>query len=129
MQESLHLNEHLTLEIPLSARVYPSCRHAIAILIVVMYVDNNGLRTNAKELVKWFDDSLKAQGEIEMVPGGKFEWYLGVRYTYDHSTDSVEADQESTIDRLLQKYGLTNCNPVKVPMRPDTDLAGLPIMR
>ena len=127
MQESLHLNEHLTLEIPLSARVYPSCRHAIAILIVVMYVDNNGLRTNAKELVKWFDDSLKAQGEIEMVPEGKFEWFLGVRYTYNYSTGSVEADQESTIDRLLQKYGLTNCNPVKVPMRPDTDLAGLPI--
>ena len=121
------LNEHLTLEIPLSARVYPSCRHAIAILIVVMYVDNNGLRTNAKELVQWFDDSLKAQGEIEMVPEGKFEWFLGVRYTYNLSDGSISADQESTIDRLLQKYGLTNCNPVKVPMRPDTDLAGLPI--
>ncbi len=92
-----------------------------------MYVDNNGLRTNSKELVQWFDDSLKAQGEIEMVSEGKFEWFLGVRYTYDHSTGSVEADQESTIDRLLQKYGLTNCNPVKVPMRPDTDLGGLPI--
>ncbi len=47
--------------------------------------------------------------------------------SYDHSTGSVKTDQESTIDRLLQKYGLTNCNPSKVPMRPDTDLAGLPI--
>ena len=92
-----------------------------------MYVDNNGLRTNAKELVQWFDDSLKKQGEIEMVPEGKFEWFLGVRYTYDHATGSVQADQESTIDRLLDKYGLTNCNSSKVPMRPDTDLAGLPI--
>jgi hypothetical protein len=82
-------------EIPHDARVYPSCRHAIAILIciiVVMYVDNNGLR-----------------------------------YTYDHSTGSVKADQESTIDRLLDKYGLTNCNSSKVSIRPDTDLAGLPI--
>ncbi len=64
---------------------------------------------------------------IEMVPEGKFEWFLGVRYTYDHATDSVQADQESTIDRLLDKYGLTNCNSSKVPMRPDTDLDGLPI--
>jgi hypothetical protein len=72
---------------------------------------------------QWFDDSLKRQGEIEMVPEGKFEWFLGVRYTYDHSTGSVQADQESTIDRLLEKYA----NPSKVPMRPDTDLAGLPI--
>ena len=92
------------MEIPLSTRVYPSY---------------------AKE--QWFDESLKTQGEIEMVPERKFECFLGVRYKYDHSTGSVEADQESTIDRLLQKYGLTNCNPVKVPMRPDTDLAGLPI--
>ena len=121
------LNEHFMVEIPHDARVYQSCRHAIAILIVVMYVDNNGLRTNAKELVQWFDDSLKKQGEIEMVPEGKFEWFLGVRYTYDHATGSVQADQESTIDRLLDKYGLTNCNSSKVPMRPDTDLAGLPI--
>ncbi len=83
------LNEHFMVEIPKSARVYPTfmtCRHAIAILIVVMYVDNNGLRTNVKELVQWFDDSLKKQGEIEMVPEGKFEWFLGVRYTYNHST-------------------------------------------
>ncbi len=58
------LNEHLIVEIPLNACVDPSCRHAIAILIVVMYVDNNGLRTNSK-----------AQGEIEMVPKGNFEWF------------------------------------------------------
>jgi hypothetical protein len=92
-----------------------------------MYLDYNGLRTNAKDLVQWFDDSLKKQGEIEMVPEGKFEWFLGVCYTYNHSTGSVKADQESTIDRTLEKYGLTNCNPSKVLMRPDTDLAGLPI--
>jgi hypothetical protein len=42
------LNELFMVEIPLSARVYPTCRHAIAILIVVMYVDNNGLKTMAK---------------------------------------------------------------------------------
>ncbi len=62
-----------------------------------------------------------------MVPEGNFEWFLGVRYTYNLSDGSASADQESTIDRLLEQYGLTNCNPVKVPMRPDTDLAGLPI--
>ncbi len=121
------LNEHFMVEIPQDARVYQSCRHVIAILIVVMYADNNGLRTNTKELVQWFDYSFKKQGEIEMVPEGKFEWFLGVRYTYDHSTGSVQADQQSVIDRLLEKYGLTNCNPSKVSMRPDTDLPGLPI--
>ncbi len=41
------LNEHLAVEIPMSARVYPSGRHAIAIPIVVMCVNNNGLKTMA----------------------------------------------------------------------------------
>ena len=54
------LNEHLAVEIPLSARVYPSGRHATAIPIVVMCVDNNGLKTMAKELVQSLDVSLKA---------------------------------------------------------------------
>ena len=42
------LNKHLAVEIPLSVRVYPSGRHGTAITIVVMCVDNNGLKTMAK---------------------------------------------------------------------------------
>ncbi len=52
-------NEHFVVDIPMSARVYPSCRNVIAILIAIafgqehlMYVDNNGFRTHAKELVQ-----------------------------------------------------------------------------
>jgi hypothetical protein len=32
-------------------RVYPSCPHSIAMLIVVQYVDNSGIRYNCRELV------------------------------------------------------------------------------
>jgi len=39
------LNEYFVVEIPMSARVYPSCRHAIAVSIVVMYIDNTGSKT------------------------------------------------------------------------------------
>ena len=49
------LNEHLPVEIPPSARVYPSSRHATAIPIVVMCVVNNGLKTMAKRTCIWFD--------------------------------------------------------------------------
>jgi hypothetical protein len=42
------VNEHFMVEIPHDARVYQSCRRAIAILIVVMYVDNNGKHARAR---------------------------------------------------------------------------------
>ncbi len=49
------------------------------------------------------------QGEIEMVSEGKFEWLLWMWwYTYNHSTGSVETDQVSTIDILLEQNGLTS---------------------
>jgi hypothetical protein len=40
------LNVYFMVEIPQNARVYQSTRHDIAILIVVMCVDNNGLLKN-----------------------------------------------------------------------------------
>ena len=55
------LNEHLAVEIPPSARVYP-CRHATAIPIVVMCVDNNELKTMAKRTctrLDFFPQSVK----------------------------------------------------------------------
>ncbi len=46
------LNERLVVEIPPSARVYPSGRRATAIPIVVMCVDNNGMKTNLRRWLK-----------------------------------------------------------------------------
>ena len=64
--------------------------------IVVMCVDNNALKTMAKKLVQWFDDSVKVWGEIEMVLEENFDWSLGVtEYTYNNFDGSVSADQES----------------------------------
>ena len=54
------LNERLAVEIPPSALVYPSGRHATAIPIVVMCVDNNGLKTMAKRTCIRLNVSLKA---------------------------------------------------------------------
>ncbi len=62
------LNEHLAVEIPPSARVYLSGRHATVIPIVVMCVDNNRFKTMAKRTCIRLDVPLKVTSEIEMVP-------------------------------------------------------------
>ena len=54
------LNECLVVEIPTSARVYPSGRHTTVIPIVVMCVDNNGMKTMTNRTCIRLDVSLKA---------------------------------------------------------------------
>jgi hypothetical protein len=49
-----------------------------------------------------------------------------VRYTYDHTTGAINADQEVFVDKLLDQYVMSNCNPCVLPMAVDADLASLP---
>ena len=37
-------------DVPEGNRVYPSCPHSIAILLLIQYVDNSGIRYNCSEL-------------------------------------------------------------------------------
>jgi hypothetical protein len=55
------------------------------------------------------------------------EWFLDVRYSFSSETSEVAADQEAYIDSLLDKHGLTSCNPNKVHMQPNVDLSALPL--
>ena len=54
--EDLLVNsKFLNMEIvPMQMRVYKSCCHPVAAMILVMYVDNNGIRHNCEELVREF---------------------------------------------------------------------------
>ena len=38
-------------EMPLSDRVYQDCPHEIAVVIILLYVDNTGIRSNCPQLV------------------------------------------------------------------------------
>jgi hypothetical protein len=50
-----------------------------------------------------------------------------VCYTYDLATGTVSPDQEDFIDKLLEQYSMTNCNPCVLSMAVDADLASLPL--
>jgi hypothetical protein len=113
--------------VPPEQRIYPSCPHPVAIMILAMYVDNNGIRHNCDELVEEFEAKVKQDGRIKLNREGGMEWFLGVRYSFNSKTGEVTADQEAYIDSLLDKHGLTDCNPTKVPMQPNVDLSALPL--
>ncbi len=114
-------------EVPLDQRVYPSCPHPIASMILMMYVDNNLVRTNCDELVEEFETKVREHGRMNLNRDGNCRWFLGVRYSFDKVSGAVSADQEAYIDTLLDNYGLTDCNPCQLPIRPDVDLANIPL--
>ena len=50
-----------------------------------------------------------------------------MRYTYDLATGAVSADQKAFVDKLLEQYAITNCNPCVLPMAVGADLASIPL--
>ena len=114
-------------DIPLEQRVYSDCPHSIAILIVAMYVDNNGCRTNAPALVDEFLAAVKEDGRILLNLEGNMSWFLSTRYSVDPVTGAIEADQHPYICTLLNKWGMAQCKPSQLPMKPTQDLVNLSI--
>jgi hypothetical protein len=114
-------------DVPEGNRVYPSCPHSIVMLIVVQYVDNSGIHYNCRELVDEFYAVVRDDGHIYLNFVGGLTWWFGVHYTYDLVTGAASADQEAFIDKLLEQYTQTNCNPCELPMAVGVDLASIPL--
>ena len=96
--------------VPVENRIYKSCSHSVATLIVAVYVDNNACRVNCIELVEELEAFLKADVRIKMLREGKLEWLLGVRYYFDENTGAVSCNQKSNIENILNKNGMRDCN-------------------
>ena len=82
-EDLLVKGKFLTMEIlPMQMRVYRSCFHPVAAMILVMYVDNNGIRYNWSWCKNLRSLSSKMVALICNVKESSF-WFLSVRYTYD----------------------------------------------
>ena len=95
----------MTMEtVPKSQRVYPSCIYPVACLIIVMYVDNNGVRHNCNELLEQFEADVAKDGRIDLHREGDMSSFLSVRYLNNTETGEITADQEAYIDGLLAQF-------------------------
>jgi hypothetical protein len=127
-------NEHVFLSggfnnmpiIPEHERRYKSCPHAIAAFIVLLYVDNTAMRTNAIELRDEFLNAVAQDGRIQLLPEGNLEWFLGVRYSYSPD-GAITCDQEAYINTLLHRHGMESCRPELLPLPCKFDIYALPI--
>ena len=113
--------------VPEHERIYKQCHYPVACLIIVLYVDNNGVRTNCPELLERFERDVAADNRIDLVREGDMSWFLSTRYSFDFKTGLITADQEAYIDKLAANHGLTDAHSCKLPMKPSVDLAQIPL--
>ena len=59
--------------VPDKMRVFKSCCRLVAAMILVMYVDNNGIRHNCEELVHEFEKAVKQDGRINLQREGELD--------------------------------------------------------
>ncbi len=92
--------------IPEEDRVYPDCPHDVAVVIVLLYVDNTGVRSNAPTLVQKFHDDVRG---------------------------SVSCDQQHYIEAMAKTWllegreisldeGSKGINPCRLPLMCNADL-------
>ena len=81
-------------------RVYKSCIYPVACIIIVMYVDNNGVRYNCNchELLAEFQSDVAKDGRIDLHLEGDMSSFLSERYLNNTETGEITGDQESYID-------------------------------
>ncbi len=89
-------------EIPLSDRGHQNCPHEIAVVIILFYVDNTGIRSNCPQLVEKFHEDVRGNGKIDLHFTGDLSWFLGVQYSYGDD-GSVSCDQQHYIEAISKK--------------------------
>jgi len=104
--------------VPMSMRVFLLCCHPMAVMILVMHLDNNGIRHNCEDLVQELEKSVKQDGRISLQREGELDWFksLSVGDTYDKITGAIGSKQEACINRVLVKYRMKNVNACKLAM-------------
>ena len=86
--------------------------------VLLLYVDDLILTGDNHEEMDKIEECL-AQ-EFEMTRMEKPSIFLGAELVYDH--DGIWIHQRRYIMDLLERYGMENCNPLKVPMSTSANL-------
>jgi hypothetical protein len=93
-------------------------------IIVCLYVDDLFLFTASTRLLKQFKQGLKNKFMMEDL--GEARLVLGMQVTRDRANRTLTLSQQAYLEKMLEKLGLLQMNPVTTPMNPNTVLVKAP---
>lgn len=88
------------------------------VLLIGVYVDDLLVTGNSVETIEKFKQEMNEQFEMNNL--GKLSYYLGIEVK--QGSDYVELKQTGYAKKILEKAGMSGCNPTKYPMDPKEHL-------
>ena len=82
-------------------------------IMLALWVDDAICATNDEVMYKQFLDELKEV--FDLSDSGKLEWFLGCRVEQDLERGSVRLVQDKYCSDVLQRFQMSDCNPVSTP--------------
>ena len=81
---------------------------------ILLYVDDILLFTNDSQAMKEVKNSLMKH--FDMHDLGELEFIVGIRVSRNREQKRIYLDQEAYCDRILEKFGMAQCNSAKTPL-------------
>ena len=87
------------------------------ICIIAWHVDDGLGGSNSRTFLDWVKGQIKDRFGISNM--GAISMYLGIEVEHNRVTREAWVHQEAYISYLCDEYGLSDCNPVSMPMDPN----------
>jgi hypothetical protein len=84
-------------------------------IILGLFVDDVIILYDEHDESEWFALKAKIKSKYSIKDLGDASHILGIRITRDRANQLLYLDQESYIDRILNKFRMNDCNPVATP--------------
>jgi hypothetical protein len=87
--------------------------------IIGLYVDDFRVVSDNPANLDVIEIEFKKRFSVKVA---KESWWLGMKVDHDREGGTIELSQEATIEALLEKHGMAQCNPQWTPADPGTKL-------
>lgn len=88
----------------------------VSIVYLLLYVDDMIIcGENLRSINKLKED---LSNEFKMKDLGEIKTFMGINFNHDKINNIVTLDQQEYISKILEKFDMTNCNSISIPMEP-----------
>ena len=85
-----------------------------------IHVDDCLIAANGTQIVLSFIDEIAARHEIVRL--GPVNWLLGFKVERDRPNRTLTISQSAYVETILDRFGMTEANPLSTPLDPNTNL-------